>query len=290
MESYGRRPASALLMRTPNYRQWDLDVDADVALDVDAVVHCAALVGDWGREADYQRANVDGTERVMRAAPSRARMVIVSSSSVYSGSTAKSWLREDAPIGDCLSAYGRTKARAEQRVAALRPDAIILRPHIVYGPGDTTLLPGIRSSIHAGQLVVPGTGRNQLSVTHVDNLVLAVERALAAPVHVRGPFNISDEEPAIVDDLLRTILSRAGIVATPRYVPRSVAWAAASLLERAWLSHRPPRGPPLTRYLVSHLADEHTLDITRAREVLGYAPEGSYREMTLEEEGEKVRR
>ena len=48
---------------------------------------------------------------------------------------------------------------------------IILRPHIIYGPGDTTIGPRIKNGIKFGYFPVPGNGKNRISLTHVENLV-----------------------------------------------------------------------------------------------------------------------
>lgn len=265
----------------PGYQEWDLSSRAAPRAVVDAVVHCAALVGDWGPERDYTRVNVAGTAAVLETFAQARRFVYVSTTSVYSDGTPKVRLREDARTGDCATWYGRTKAAAESLVLRQHPDAVILRPHMVYGPGDTTLLPRVVAAARFGQLAIPGTGANLVSPTHVDNLVAAVERALGTAV--RGTFNVADASPAPVGELLSTVLARVGAAVTVRYVPRSIAWGVATFLESTWPSRRAPRGPLLTRYLVAQLADEHTLDITAARDRLGYSPRWSFRDGPLAE-------
>ena len=280
--AYGRRPARELSTPQPDYASWDIATTAIVAPPVDAVVHCAALVGDWGPDEAYEAANVEGTRNVARSFGSTTRMVYVSTSSVYSDDVAKVRVEESASTGECRhAAYGRSKARAEAVVREAWPSAVILRPHIVYGPGDTTLLPRVLASIRMGCLPVPGRGDNLLSVTHVDNLAIAVECALR-DASGGGAFNVSDADTVSVDALLRTVLARIGVAARLVYLPREVAWGAATLLERVWPSTEVPRGPPLTRYVVGQLADEHTLDITRACTVLGYVPRWTYRDGPLD--------
>lgn len=278
VQSFGRRSAAALSRALPNYSSWDLLAGPITAPHVDAVVHCAALVGDWGPEARYHAVNVEGTRAVLDSYSSDTRFVYISSSSVYSDDVPKSQIGEEAHIGACrYSAYGRTKAEAEAVVRARRRGAVVLRPHIVYGPGDTTLLPRVLEARRFGVLPVPGDGRNRLSVTHVENLAHAVDLALRNP-NASGVFNIADSEEASVDELLRTLLTRAGAPTRMMYIPRSTAWGVAVALEGIWPGGRPPRGPLLTRYVVTQLADEHTLDITRARQMLGYVPRWSYRD------------
>ena len=279
--SYGRRPLGAVRTTLPDYHTWDIARGPIATPHVDAVIHCAAMVGDWGSGRAYHAVNVRGTHAVLESFASAARFIHVSTTSVYSDDVPVVNVDEDAPIGDCAhSAYGRSKAEAERVVLTAGRPVIVLRPQVVYGPGDTTLLPRLLAAERFGRLPVPGTGRNRLSVTHVENLVIAVERALHARV-VRGVFNVSDAESPTVDALLTTVLARIGSRARLRYVPRRTAWKAATMCEWLWRTGRLKQPPPLTRYVVAQLADEHTVDITRAREQLGYLPRWGYRDGPL---------
>ena len=280
--AYGRRPSRELTTPQPAYTAWDIATEVIDAPPVDAVVHCAALVGDWGPDRAYDAVNVEGTRNVARSFGDTTRMVHVSTSSVYSDHVAKVRVAETASIGECRhSAYGRSKARAEAVVREAWPSAVILRPHIVYGPGDSTLLPRVLASRRLGCLALPGSGRTILSVTHVDNLAIAVECALR-DTSGGGAFNVSDADTVSVDALLRTVLARSGVAVRLVPIPRAVAWGAATLLEHVWPIAEGRRGPPLTRYVVGQLADEHTLDITRARTVLGYVPMWTHRDGPLD--------
>ena len=277
--SFGRRPAAELTRPLPSYIAWDVEQGPIAYPRVDAVVHCAAFVGDWGDESRYRAANVAGTVAVLDSFPSARRFVHMSTSSVYTSDTLRS-VREDGDVGRSIhSTYGRSKAESERAVLSRRGDAVVLRPHIVYGPGDTTLLPRLLAARRFGRLPIPGDGRNRVSVTHVDNLAQAVQRALSGDA--RGAFNVSDAEPAVLDDLLRTVLGRIGEPARVVYVPADVAWIAAAALESVWPRGDSPRGPPLTRFAVKSLANEHTLDISRARRELGYAPRWTFRDGPL---------
>ena len=275
--SFGRRPADALGSRLSNYLQWDISTAAPAVPDVDAVVHCAAHVGDWGPELEYRRINIQGTDAVLDAFNSARRFIYVSSASVYSTQQADPHLSESAPVGDGLmTAYAKTKAAAEQRVLASKHHAIILRPHIVYGPGDTTLMPRVIAARRLGCLAVPGDGQNRLSVTHVGNFAHAVERALASP-EAEGVFNICDRDSVSVDELLRSLLEKHGCTTRLLYIPRSAAWAAAVVGESLFRTMKLQRAPILTRYLVRQIAEAHTLDISKAVNVLGYDPGYDYR-------------
>jgi nucleoside-diphosphate-sugar epimerase len=146
----------------------------------------------------------------------------------------------------------------------------------VYGPGDTTLMPRVIAARRFGCLAIPGNGRNRLSVTHVWNFAHAVERALDVP-EASGIFNICDRDPVVVDELLCAMLERQGFSTRLLHVPRPAAWAAAVVGEMLFRMMQTQRAPRLTRYLVRQIADAHTLDISKAINVLGYDPEFDYR-------------
>jgi 2-alkyl-3-oxoalkanoate reductase len=276
VHTFGRRSPASIGDVLPNYRTWDLRSPLTDAPAVDAIVHCGALVGDWGAEAQYRAVNVGGTQSVIDAFPA-ARIIYVSTSSVYSDRQPTERIGEDAPAGDCkYSAYARSKFAAEQLVLR-RGASVVLRPHIVYGPGDTTLLPRLLAVRRLGTLIVPGNGHNILSVTHVDNLVDAVLAATIRHTHADGVFNIADDVTATLRELLEVFFERLQLSTRVAFVPWRLAMGAATALERTWPGQQPPRGPMLTRYLVHQLTMDHVLDIERARELLQYRPRWDFR-------------
>lgn len=274
--SFGRRLSCYETQHLPSYRSWDFTDGSIDARGFDGVVHCGASVSDWGTDAAFLRVNVDGTAAVMKAFGEVGRFIHVSTSSVYSDHVEKHAVDEGAHIGACRhSAYARSKAAAEHLVLSENPSAVILRPHVVYGPGDTTLLPRLVDACRMGILPVPGTGRNSISTTHVENFALAVQCALGS--NVTGVFNVTDGADASVHDLLTTMLDRHGIAARPLYIPEIPATAIATTLETVSRALGSTSAPRITRYMVAQLSEEHTLNISRARKMLGYSPRWTFR-------------
>jgi nucleoside-diphosphate-sugar epimerase len=257
VQSFGRRPPSQLVHHAPNNVEWDIAHGPRDLSDVEAVVHCAARVGQWGHEAAYAAVNVRGTQHVVDSTPTTARMVYVSSGSVHHTGH--------------VPAYARTKRLAESVVLESGRCAIVLRPHIVYGPGDTTLWPRVRDARRNSVLRLPGDGTNRVAVTHVDNLVHAVERALVVSP-LTGTFDIADSIEPSMRELLETMFARHGESVHLQLVPRGVAWPVATLMESVWSLLGRTTDPPLTRYLVQSLADPFSYDIEPARQQLGYRP------------------
>ncbi|MEU4805597.1 SDR family oxidoreductase [Actinosynnema sp. NPDC023587] len=265
------RAARALGWEVHGYGSRDWDIAAGPLADppeVDAVVHAAAAVTDWGDDHHTRRVCVDGTRHVARTFP-HARLVHISSASVYDPFAPTVHAPETAaPVTRYLTAYGAAKADAE-RALADRPDTVVLRPHAVYGPGDPTLLPRVLGAIRGRTLVIVGDGQARHSLTSVDNLVAA---ALSACTGTPGIYNIADAHPVVLQDALHDLLRERGLDVRIRHLPLRAAWHAAGLAERAWRALGAARPPRLTRYAISHLGYERTLDITAARTALGYSP------------------
>jgi nucleoside-diphosphate-sugar epimerase len=183
-------------------------------------------------------------------------------------------LHEDAPLAArYLNAYSETKARAE-RLVRPRSRHIILRPHAIYGPGDRVLLPKLLEANYWRRQLAIGDGSNYISLTHVDNLVDATVLGLQALLRGKptGIFNVADDAPVRLDTALRAVLVAIGRDVRIVYLPRTLAYAAGALLEWVFAPLGAKQGPCLTRYRVVQLADEYTLDLTRAKTLLGYRP------------------
>lgn len=260
--AFGRRPGS---------RYWDLTAGplADPP-QVDAVVHCAAVVTDWGPVAPIRAATVDGTRAVAATFP-RSRLVHLSSASVYDPFTPSVDITEDAgPVNRYLTAYAAAKADAE-RALSTRRNTVILRPHAVYGPGDPTLLPRLLSAVRGRTLLMVGDGTARASLTGIDNLVDAVLLACEPDAPV-GVYNIADAAPVTIGETLRAVLAARGLPVRIRQLPVGVARPLASVAETAYRLLGRPEAPRLTRYAISHLAVERTLNIDLAQCDLGYRP------------------
>lgn len=277
---FGRRPVERIPERVrSSYRSWDIEQGVlEAAPAVDAVVHCAGSVDDWGTYEPFRRANVDGTRAVLQTWP-EARFVHVSSASVYDPNADHSLVREEqadpADVADTervrwLNVYGRTKRMAENVVTTEAGErSVILRPHAVYGPGDTQLLPRLLARVRFGRLVMAGSEDVRVSLTHVDNFSYAIQLAIESDA--TGAFNISDPSTPTLDECLRTVLVTLGREPRILYLPAGPVWALAHAMEAACRFGRGPK-PPITRFQLSHLVKDFVYDLSKAREQLAYRP------------------
>ncbi|MDI2034537.1 NAD-dependent epimerase/dehydratase family protein [Paenarthrobacter nitroguajacolicus] len=258
---FARRPGRGL-------RYWDLAGLPPARIpQVDAVVHAAAHVADWGDGATFHRANVLGTRAVAEAFAG-TRLVHLSSSSVYPWWEACVDRAEEDVAFRHLNAYGRSKALADVE-ARRHGNAVALRPHGVYGPGDRTLLPRLVGNIHGGRLVSVGHPGVKHQLTHLENLVEAVLAACQSTV--RGAVNVADAEPVELGAILRQVLDVSGHSNVPiAYLPEPAAMAVAAVSETT--SRLTGQTPRLTRYAVSQVGKERTYRLDRLRNELGIKP------------------
>ena len=246
----------------------------------DAVIHLAAKVDVVGPWSEYSRANVEGTRTVVAACRSAAvgRLVHVSTPSVaHAGRPLVGVGAEPADPQRARGHYARSKALAE--LDALAADSaelgvLCIRPHLVWGPGDTQLVDRIVSRARAGRLAVIGSGAALIDTTYVDNAVAALLAALHADGHGEA-LVVSNGEPRPVVDILSALCRAAGVPGPRGRVPVWSAVAAATVIERAWELLDRRDTPPLTPFLVEQLSTAHWFDQRHTRLVLGWTPQVS---------------
>jgi nucleoside-diphosphate-sugar epimerase len=194
----------------------------------DAVVHAAGAIKAI-HEIVFERVNRDGAAAMAEAAAAAGvrRFVLISSIAARS------------PL---LSAYAASKRAGELECQSRFRDGLtILRPPVVYGPGDRETLPMFRAAA-LGIFPVPGPPEAQLSFIHVADCAAAVGSALAAAEAPSGVFEIDDGKsgghgwPEIAAALAAAVGRRVRPIAIPAPLLRLAARAASAT---ARISGRP---------------------------------------------------
>lgn len=256
------------------------DEDVRAAVDgVDAVVHLAAKVSLAGDSREFDAVNVGGTRALLSEARRAGvtRFVHVSSPSVAHAGT--SIFGDGARPADPATArghYARTKAAAE--LLALAADApgfsvVAVRPHLVWGPGDTQLIARIVDRARRGRLPLIGSGAALIDTTYVTNAASAIAAALDRSDEVHGrAFVVTNGEPRTVSDLLASICAAARIGAPDWSVPAPLARVAGSAVEALWRVRPSVDEPPMTRFLAEQLSTAHWFDQRATRDSLRWIP------------------
>ncbi len=263
----------------------DPGVATEAVRGVDVVVHVAARAGIVGSDEAFRRSNVVATLALLEACRTRGvgRFVFTSTPSVvHSGGDI---VRGDESLPYATrfdSAYPRTKAEAERLVLdANSPDlaTVALRPHLVWGPGDTQLVPRIIDRARSGRLRFVGDGTAVIDTTYVDDAAAAhldaIDAITPGAACAGRPYFITSGDPRPVRELINGILAAGGLGPEHRCVPLGLALGAGVAVETVWrLLGRviDPGEPPMTRFLARQLGTDHWFDISAARRDLGYAP------------------
>lgn len=247
---------------------------------IDTVFHVAAKPGIWGRYDAYFQVNVKGTENVLEACRENqvAGLVHTSSPSVVFDDHDMENVDESVPYPETyLAPYPETKAIAEKMVVRASQQGlpvIILRPHLIWGPEDNHLVPGIIS--RAGRLKVIGPEDDLVDTIYVDNAadahILAAEK-LAENSGLSGNiYFISQDEPVSKWTMANAFLAAAGLPPIRGRVSGKTAYAAGWLFEHIYRVLNIKKDPPMTRFAAKEMATSHWFDISKAKQDLGYTP------------------
>lgn len=258
----------------------DLDALRTVRREVDVVIHCAALSTPWGRWADFRHANVDGTAAVLDFARANGvrRLVHVSSPSIYAAPRDQLAIREDQALPPrALNGYIRSKREAEALLRAVSaapgsPEIVVVRPRGLIGRGDPVLVPHLLARADRGGIPMFRGGAQLIDLSSVENVARALRLAAEVPDAAGQTFNITNGDPRPFRDLVAQLAATLGRALPTRALPLPPIYAVAGLLEAVCSVLPGHPEPPVTRYTLSTVAYSQTLDIDRARAVLGYEP------------------
>lgn len=260
---------------------------------MDAVVHMAARVTMHGPLAEFEEVNVGGTRTALSAARSAGvgSFVQISSPSVaHAGHAIVGAGADPADPGGARGPYARTKAAGE--LLALEADGpdfavVAVRPHLVWGPGDTQLVGRIVERARAGRLFLLDRGRALIDSTYIDNAAEAIAQALerCERPDVRGrAWVVSNGQPRTVAELLSRMADAAGAPGPRVSVPSGLAIAVGQVLETVWPRLGRSDEPLLTRVIAEQLSTAHWFDQQETRRALDWTPrislEDGFRRLT----------
>ncbi len=260
---------------------------ADPALfdGVDAIVHAAAVRHRHGVDANaYRAANVGLVERLLRAAAGRVRRFVhVSSVGVY-GFPKTLPITEAYPYAP-VTLYSTTKVEAEKlarRVAReVGVELVIVRPTIVYGPGDTNgMLDKTARMIAAGTYRIVGRGDNVLHHPFISDVVDGVELAVKSPAAAGEDFILAGPETITLGRFSEIVARTVGRKLPRLHIPLGFARTIATAVDVA--AYRglafATREPPINNEKLDVMTRAIAFDSGKARSLLGYTPRIRYEE------------
>lgn len=223
----------------------------------------------------YSETHVEGTRILLEACQGQAqlqRFVHCSTTGVL-GVTGKTPAAEDAPFAP-TNPYEATKLAAERlALKAYREQGIpvsVIRPGLVYGPGDLHLL-GFFSSIKKGLFRVIDGGHALLHPIYIDDMTTAFLLAAQRPEAIGHCYNIAGERPVPIRELATTIAHSLGKELPKGSIPLWLANLASDIF--ALLPGFQGERAPLTRSRVKFLTHSRVYDCRRAHKELGFQPQ-----------------
>jgi nucleoside-diphosphate-sugar epimerase len=247
--------------------------------DMEAVIHLAGLAHQIGpgaetRETEFQRVNARGTERLAAAARRAGlqRLIMVSTIAVH-GPYHGTPFEEASP---CMpdTAYGRSKLEGEQAVQRILgngpTDWCIVRPPLVYGPGNPGNMARLLRLIQRGLPLPLGRIEARRSYVYVGNLVDLLARCLTHPGASRRVFLVDDGEPIATRDLIRLLAWHTGKPAHLFSVPPSALRALGRIGEHLLRVLGRPVG--IDSYSIDRLMGSLVIDSRAVRSALGWSP------------------
>lgn len=253
----------------------DHEVLTAAVAGVDTVFHVAGYVtalapftvgkASGGAWEPYQAVNIDFTAALLEAtlAADVGRFLYVSSNSVYSPN-APVPTAEDAPLQP-ISLYGRSKLLAEEAVRDYQKRGLattIIRPSIVYGPGDRAFTPLALRLARLPLLPLVNGGRNQLDLVYAADVAELLWTAAQHPVASGRTYNAGPGKPTSLYELIIAYRALTGSG------PRILSISPRVINHLTWLA------PQTATLLTLNLH----LDMRRAAEELAFRPRYSLKE------------
>ena len=239
----------------------DITSAADVAAALkgaDAAVNLVGILYEAGRRT-FQSQHVDGARHVAEACIAQGVGRLVQISAIGAD--------VDSP-----SAYGRSKGEAEAAVRAVKPDAVILRPSIVFGAGDGFLNKFAQMATMAPALPLIGGGQTKFQPVYVGDVAEAIARAAGDADAAGRTFELGGPAVWSFEAILKYILRETGRDRLLAPIPFFAARMLGGFMQMASVVGI---APPLTRDQVLMLERDNV--VAHAAEglaALGIEPTG----------------
>ena len=244
----------------------------------DAIVHCAAFVEEWGPWASFETLNVEGTRQLLQTAKQAGikRFVHIGTEAALFHGQHMRGVDETYPLAlKSPFPYSQTKAKAEKLVReANKPGAletIVLRPRMIWGPGDQTVLSVVKGMAEAGKFAWIDGGKAMTSTTHIDNLVSAMGLALTKGTSGEAYF-ILDDGQVPIREFLTDYLATQNVDLGTKSVPGWFLRGLSNVTEPIWRGLKLKSAPPITRFTAHIMSRDCMLIDAKARTDLGYKP------------------
>jgi len=272
------RPTHFVEHSKVNYILGDLenaDFVSELVKKADYIIHAAALSSPWGKYSEFEKVKVFTMNNLINAAKIHniKRFVYISTPSLYFNGQDRFDVKESEQLPTTfVNAYSKTKYEAELALEKSGIPYVTLRPRALIGRGDTIIMPRLIRAFEEGKLKIIGDGKNIVDLTSLANVAESIELALFVnDAGLNQIYNITNGEPVQLWETIEKVLTLLGHEMNKKKVPYSVVKFASQIMElKAKLTNY--KEPALTTYGVGILAKSFTMEISKAKSLLGYSP------------------
>ena len=151
-----------------------------------------------------------------------------------------------------------------------------IRPHLVWGPEDTQIIPRLLERGRQRSLKIVGSGKNLVDISYIDNVahahILAAQNLESDGEAGGEAFFISQGEPVVLWDWINELFARLAVKSVRKKVSLTAAYRVGWALEKLYGTLRLTQEPAMTRFLAEQLAMSHWFSIKKAQTVLSFSP------------------
>ena len=163
---------------------------------------------------------------------------------------------------DAASPWLRSKAAGEALVRESPLAWTVLRPTVIFGPGDRFVTRLARRLAQGGPFIVFGDGALRVQPVAAEDVAEAVLCALDSPAAERTSFDLGGPEAMAYDELVRRTAAALGVTRSITHLPLTLPRAVLGVAERLTRPHL-----PLSQ--LAEVAASATCDIARVSLALG---------------------
>jgi NADH dehydrogenase len=164
------------------------------------------------------------------------------------------------------SEYHKTKWQAEELVRASGIPYTVLRPSLIYGPGDQFTLRLAEIIRQSPVLPVIGSGKSKVQPIAIDDVVSCIVKAVSSDVFLNESYEIGGPEQLTYEEVTRAIAGAMGIRRPAVHMPMLFMRPMARVLEAVL-----PK-PPVTTDQLIMLREDNICSMRDIREVFGIEP------------------
>ncbi len=230
----------------------DRDSLDEAATGCDRVIHLVGIIQE-GRGFTFRSVHVDGTRNVLAAAKRAGVKQFFHQSALGTREHAK-------------SEYHKTKWEAEGLVKSSGLAYTILRPSLIYGPGDLFTIRLAEMIRRSPVLPVIGSGTSKIQPIYIDDVTACIAKVVTGEAFLNRTFEIGGPEQLNYETVTKEIASVLGVrrptVHMPLLFMRTMAKVAEAVLPT----------PPVTTDQLIMLQEDNVCDLKDIREAFGIEP------------------